>query len=56
MVIVDDLWLKSQEFLGSQYVANTFKVVIQLGSILAVVVVFKDVLLILSDLEKTRTK
>lgn len=42
MVIVDDLWLKSQEFLGSQYVANTFKVVIQLGSILAVVVVFKD--------------
>lgn len=42
MVIVDDLWLKSQEFLGSPYVANTFKVVIQLGSILAVVVVFKD--------------
>ena len=40
MIIVDDLWLKSSEFLGSKYVANTFKVVIQLGSILAVVVVF----------------
>lgn len=40
MIIVDDLWLKSAEFLGSKYTANTFKVVIQLGSILAVVVVF----------------
>jgi undecaprenyl-diphosphatase len=39
MIIVDDMWLKSQEFLG-KYTANTFKVVIQLGSILAVVVVF----------------
>ena len=42
MIIVDDIWLKSAEFLQSPYVANTFKVVIQLGSILAVVVVFKD--------------
>jgi undecaprenyl-diphosphatase len=41
MIIVDDMWLKSQEFLG-KYAANMFKVVIQLGSILAVVVVFKD--------------
>ncbi|OKO91536.1 Undecaprenyl-diphosphatase [Geobacillus proteiniphilus] len=41
MIIVDDLWLKSTEFLG-KYAANTFKVVIQLGSILAAVVVFKD--------------
>lgn len=41
MIIVDDMWLNSKEFL-TQYVANTFKVVIQLGSILAVVVVFKD--------------
>jgi undecaprenyl-diphosphatase len=40
MVIVDDMWLKSKEFLGDEYVANTFKVVIQLGSILAVVIVF----------------
>ncbi|AYC28668.1 undecaprenyl-diphosphate phosphatase [Paenisporosarcina cavernae] len=39
MIIVDDLWLKTTEFLD-QYSANTFKVVIQLGSILAVVVVF----------------
>jgi len=40
MIIVDDMWLKSEELLGSKYVANTFKVMIQLGSILAVVVVF----------------
>ncbi|GIO56208.1 undecaprenyl-diphosphatase [Paenibacillus cineris] len=39
MIIVDDMWLKTGEFLASP-VANTFKVVIQLGSILAVVVVF----------------
>ncbi|HWO75336.1 MAG TPA: undecaprenyl-diphosphate phosphatase [Bacillus sp. (in: firmicutes)] len=39
MIIVDDMWLQSKEFLG-KYPANTFKVVIQLGSILAVVVVF----------------
>ncbi|WHY02167.1 undecaprenyl-diphosphate phosphatase [Neobacillus sp. DY30] len=41
MIIVDDMWLRSEEFLG-KYSANTFKVVIQLGSILAVVVTFKD--------------
>ncbi|GGB45495.1 undecaprenyl-diphosphate phosphatase [Fictibacillus barbaricus] len=41
MILVDDMWLKSQEFL-TKYVANTFKVVIQLGSILAVVVVFRQ--------------
>jgi undecaprenyl-diphosphatase len=39
MIIVDDMWLKTKQFL-SQETANTFKVVIQLGSILAVVVVF----------------
>ena len=38
MIIVDDMWLKTEEFLGKSS-ANTFKVVIQLGSILAVVVV-----------------
>ena len=32
MILVDDMWLKSTEFLG-QYAANTFKIVIQLGSI-----------------------
>ncbi|CAM3517991.1 undecaprenyl-diphosphate phosphatase [Saccharibacillus sp. WB 17] len=41
MIIVDDLWLKSEEFFGSKYVANTFKIVIQLGSILAVVILFR---------------
>ena len=41
MIIVDDMWLQSEQFLG-KYGANTFKVVIQLGSILAVVVTFKD--------------
>ncbi|PLR96796.1 undecaprenyl-diphosphate phosphatase [Bacillus sp. T33-2] len=41
MIIVDDMWLHSKE-LFSGPVANTFKVVIQLGSILAVIVVFKD--------------
>lgn len=39
LIIVDNMWLKSEEFLG-KYPANTFKIVIQLGSILAVVVVF----------------
>lgn len=39
MIIVDDMWLKTEDFLG-KYSANTFKIVVQLGSILAVVVVF----------------
>lgn len=38
MIIFDDLWLQTKEFLGGPS-ANTFKIVIQLGSILAVVVV-----------------
>ncbi|MED3623168.1 undecaprenyl-diphosphate phosphatase [Neobacillus thermocopriae] len=41
MIIVDDMWLQSENFL-TKHGANTFKVVIQLGSILAVVVTFKD--------------
>jgi undecaprenyl-diphosphatase len=41
MIIVDDMWLQSEGFL-TKYVANTFKIVIQLGSILAVVVVFRE--------------
>jgi undecaprenyl-diphosphatase len=41
MIIVDDMWLKSAKFL-TKHGANTFKVVIQLGSILAVVVTFRD--------------
>ncbi|WP_313893170.1 undecaprenyl-diphosphate phosphatase [Psychrobacillus sp.] len=39
MIIVDDMWLQTKEFLGGPS-ANTFKIVVQLGSILAVVVVF----------------
>ena len=39
LIIVDDMWLQSEAFLG-KYSANTFKIVIQLGSILAVIVVF----------------
>lgn len=38
MIIFDDLWLQTSQFLGSSS-ANTFKIVVQLGSILAVVVV-----------------
>ncbi|WP_214876325.1 undecaprenyl-diphosphate phosphatase [Exiguobacterium sp. CH10] len=41
MILVDGLWLNSNQFLG-QEVANTFKIIIQLGSILAVVVVFRN--------------
>ncbi|WP_370295223.1 undecaprenyl-diphosphate phosphatase [Rossellomorea marisflavi] len=41
LIVVDDLIIKSQEILG-KYPANTFKVVVQLGSILAVVIVFRD--------------
>ncbi len=41
MIIVDDMWLKSKELFG-QYTANTFKIVIQLGSILAVVIIFRN--------------
>ncbi|WP_138751219.1 undecaprenyl-diphosphate phosphatase [Paenibacillus sinopodophylli] len=41
MVIVDDMWLQSEQFL-TKYVANTFKIIIQLGSILAVVIIFRN--------------
>ncbi len=51
LIIVDDMWLKTEEFLG-KYPANTFKIVIQLGSILAVVVVFWKRLLSLIGLYK----
>src|SRR4051812_11469220 len=39
LIIVDDMWLKTKEFLGERS-AFTFKIFIQLGSILAVVIVF----------------
>ncbi|NMH73592.1 undecaprenyl-diphosphate phosphatase [Bacillus sp. RO2] len=53
MIIVDDMLLQSNEFLG-KYVANTFKIVIQLGSILAVVVIFRNRFIELLGLKKFR--
>ncbi|MFP7493113.1 undecaprenyl-diphosphate phosphatase [Terribacillus saccharophilus] len=41
MIIVDDLWLNIDQLFNKE-VAITFMVVIQLGSILAAVIVFKD--------------
>lgn len=55
MIIVDDMWLQSEEFLG-KYGANTFKVVIQLGSILAVVVTFKDRIIDLLGMGRMKNK
>ncbi|MCM3690119.1 undecaprenyl-diphosphate phosphatase [Neobacillus niacini] len=55
MIIVDDMWLKSEAFLG-KYGANTFKVVIQLGSILAVVVTFKDRIIDLLGMGRIKSK
>ncbi|TYR79069.1 undecaprenyl-diphosphate phosphatase [Priestia megaterium] len=54
MIIVDDILLNSKE-LFSPEVANTFKIVIQLGSILAVVVIFKDRFINLLGLSKDRS-
>lgn len=55
MIIVDDMLFKSKEMLGSE-VANTFKVVIQLGSILAVVIVFRDRFIQLLGLSSRKNK
>ncbi|MFP7295890.1 undecaprenyl-diphosphate phosphatase [Neobacillus niacini] len=55
MIIVDDMWLQSEAFLG-KYGANTFKVVIQLGSILAVVVTFKDRIIDLLGMGRIKNK
>ncbi|PTX53718.1 undecaprenyl-diphosphatase [Melghirimyces profundicolus] len=55
MIVVDDLLLQSKQ-LFSPDVANTFKVVIQLGSILAVVIVFKERFRQLLGLEKDGTE
>ncbi|KIL46831.1 undecaprenyl-diphosphate phosphatase [Jeotgalibacillus campisalis] len=54
MIIVDDLWLKSKELFNPD-VANTFKIVVQLGSILAVVVVFKERLINLVKINNKST-
>lgn len=53
MIIVDDMWLNTKAILGSES-ANTFKIVVQLGSILAVVVVFWKRILSLIGLYKMK--
>ncbi|MFD0713113.1 undecaprenyl-diphosphate phosphatase [Paenibacillus sp. GCM10027626] len=53
MIIVDDMWLQSEQFL-TKYVANTFKVVVQLGSILAVVILFRHRFIDLLGLNRFR--
>ncbi|MFZ3590981.1 undecaprenyl-diphosphate phosphatase [Bacillus sp. DJP31] len=55
MILVDDIWLHSKD-LYSPEVANTFKVVIQLGSILAVVIVLRQRFLDLLPTKKNLTK
>ncbi|TDM12220.1 undecaprenyl-diphosphate phosphatase [Macrococcus lamae] len=40
-ILVDDMWLHSSEVLGSKESANTFKIVIQLGSIFAAAWIFR---------------
>ncbi len=51
MIIVDDLLLQSKKTFSTE-IANTFKIVIQLGSILAVVIVFKDRMKLLLNLNQ----
>lgn len=56
MIIIDDLLLKSAELLNSQEIANTFKIVIQLGSILAAVIVFWSRLLRLIGIDRDKAE
>ncbi len=55
MILVDDIWLNSKD-LYSEPVANTFKIVIQLGSILAVVIVLKQRFLDLLPIKRNLNK
>lgn len=54
MILVDDLWLHSKDLFTAP-VANTFKVVIQLGSILAVVILFRERFMNLLGLSRKQT-
>jgi undecaprenyl-diphosphatase len=54
MILVDDLLLHSKELFTAP-VANTFKVVIQLGSILAVVILFRERFMNLLGLKREKT-
>jgi undecaprenyl-diphosphatase len=51
MIIFDDLLFQSKDLFGAP-VANTFKIVIQLGSILAVVIIFRERFISLLGLKK----
>lgn len=53
MIIVDGMWLQSEQFL-TKYVANTFKIVIQLGSILAVIIIFRERFIEMLGLRRSR--
>lgn len=54
MIIVDDLLLQSHQVLESIELANTFKVVIQFGSVIAAIIIFRQRFIHL--LTKTRNK
>jgi len=54
-ILVDDMWLQTKEVLGSQESANTFKIVIQLGSIFAAAWIFRHRFLEMFHLEKDKT-
>ncbi|MCU7556242.1 undecaprenyl-diphosphate phosphatase [Macrococcus capreoli] len=54
-ILVDDMWLQTKQVLGSQESANTFKIVIQLGSILAAAWIFRHRFLEMFHLEKDKT-
>lgn len=55
MILVDDLLLHSKDLFTAP-VANTFKIVIQLGSILAVVILFRERFMNLLGLSKAQTQ
>lgn len=55
MILVDDLLLHSKDLFTAP-VANTFKIVIQLGSILAVVILFRERFMNLLGLRKAQTQ
>lgn len=55
LIIVDDMWLKIHELFNDE-VANTFIIVIQLGSILASVIVFWDKFMQILGIRKLQGK
>lgn len=59
-ILVDDMWLKTITFLDNKETVNTFKIVIQLGSILAAAwifrVKFKEMIFLQNDLNRNKNK